>query len=199
MDSQARCFRKVIRHNDSTSHWLRPMTIVSVIMFSSAVGVASGQGSWSTARLSVARSNFAAVSIGGVALFAGGFDACAYICKLDELGCACRVGQALVALTARLCSTLRKSRILRIDKLSFTHFLADGGTYYGTVDVFNSASSAWSTAELSVPRALIAATTVGALAIFGGGSPAGVSLHAIERRKYKCLSMFCHVFHCLLL
>jgi hypothetical protein len=37
------------------------------------------------------------------------------------------------------------------------------------VDLYNSASSSWSTAELSVPRSEVAATSVGNVAIFAGG------------------------------
>ena len=38
------------------------------------------------------------------------------------------------------------------------------------VDLYNSASGTWSTAQLSVARFLLAATSVGNVAIFAGGS-----------------------------
>jgi hypothetical protein len=45
---------------------------------------------------------------------------------------------------------------------------ADGG-YSNAVDLYNSASGAWSTAHLSVARWGLAATSVGNVAIFAGG------------------------------
>jgi hypothetical protein len=41
--------------------------------------------------------------------------------------------------------------------------------YSDAVDLYNSASGTWSTARLSVGRALLAATSVGNMAIFAGG------------------------------
>ena len=46
---------------------------VAVIMMSAVCGVARAQGLWSTAQLSVARSELAAASVGNVAIFAGGY------------------------------------------------------------------------------------------------------------------------------
>jgi hypothetical protein len=45
---------------------------------------------------------------------------------------------------------------------------ADGG-FSNAVDLYNSASGTWSTAQLSVARSMLAATSVGNLAIFAGG------------------------------
>ena len=47
---------------------------VAVMMMSAVCGVARAQGAWSTARLSVARFDLAATSVGNVAIFAGGYD-----------------------------------------------------------------------------------------------------------------------------
>jgi hypothetical protein len=44
-----------------------------------------------------------------------------------------------------------------------------GGPFSKTVDLFNSATGAWSVAELSVARYQLAATSIGDLAIFAGG------------------------------
>ncbi len=46
------------------------------------------------------------------------------------------------------------------------------------VDLYNSASGTWSTAQLSVARYMIAATSVGNVAIFAGGSLLGNSSFA---------------------
>ena len=45
---------------------------------------------------------------------------------------------------------------------------ADGGTS-NVVDVYNSATGAWSTAQLSVARSFLAAASVGNVALFAGG------------------------------
>ncbi len=44
-----------------------------------------------------------------------------------------------------------------------------GGAVSNAVDLYNSASGTWSTAQLSVARSHLAATSVGNLAIFAGG------------------------------
>ncbi len=84
----------------------------------------SASGAWSTAQLSVARSNLAATSVGNVAIFAGG----------------------------------------DIPSVLMSHYNVSDA-----VDLYNSASGAWSTARLSVARSNLAATSVGNVAIFAGG------------------------------
>ena len=44
-----------------------------------------------------------------------------------------------------------------------------GGSVSGAVDVYNSATGAWSTAQLSVARVSLAAASVGNVAMFAGG------------------------------
>ena len=50
---------------------------------------------------------------------------------------------------------------------------ADGGGRSDAVDLYNSASGTWSTAQLSVARWYLAATSVGNVAIFAGGRTGG--------------------------
>ena len=50
-----------------------------------------------------------------------------------------------------------------------------GGTS-NAVDVYNSATGAWSTAQLSVARVALSAASVGNVAIFAGGSTGSVLL-----------------------
>ena len=45
-----------------------------------------------------------------------------------------------------------------------------GDRYSNAVDLYNSASGTWSTAQLSLARSSIAAISVGNVAIFAGGS-----------------------------
>ncbi len=49
-------------------------------------------------------------------------------------------------------------------------------TVHKVVDVYNSATGAWSTAQLSVARAELAAASVGNLAMFAGGQNSGALL-----------------------
>ncbi len=44
------------------------------------------------------------------------------------------------------------------------------------VDLYNYTSGTWSTAQLSVARWILAATSVGNVAIFAGGSTAGIAV-----------------------
>jgi hypothetical protein len=54
-----------------------------------------------------------------------------------------------------------------------------GSVYSNAVDVYNSASGTWSTAQLSVARYGLAATSVGNVAIFAGGHTGNCSFHAV--------------------
>ena len=47
---------------------------------------------------------------------------------------------------------------------------------FDTVDVFNSTSGLWSTAQLSAARDYVSAATIATLAIFAGGSTGSKSL-----------------------
>ncbi len=51
-----------------------------------------------------------------------------------------------------------------------------GGAYSNAVDLYNGASGTWSTAQLSVARMYLAATSVGNVAIFAGGTAGDCSL-----------------------
>ena len=65
-----------------------------------------------------------------------------------------------------------------------------GGASSAVVDVYNGATGAWSTAQLSAGRVFLAATSVGNVALFAGGDKAigallcregGVRLHLLLR------------------
>ena len=51
-----------------------------------------------------------------------------------------------------------------------------GELYSNAVDLYNSATGAWSTAQLSVARYALAAASVGNVAIFAGGDSGSSSL-----------------------
>ena len=130
-------------------------------------------GAWSTAQLSVARYYLAAASVGNVALFAGGVLTSALLCRevvvwvayccvrvlclrgLWSCGCTCpATASSLIRATA-------------------------GGVVSNVVDVYNGATGTWSTAQLSVGRMVLAATSVGNVALFAGG----VEISALQCRE----------------
>ena len=101
----------------------------------------SVSGTWSTARLSVARSSAVAASVGNVSIFAGGVNGSGS----NAVACVCAAaGCRFMTVTA-------------------------GNGRLNTVDLYNSASGTWSTAQLSVARGYLAATSVGNVAFFAGG------------------------------
>ncbi len=89
---------------------------------------------------------------------------------------------------------------------------AAGGTASNGVDVYNGATGAWSTAQLSVGRMFLAAASVGNVALFAGGyalsallyREGGVRLHLLLRFVLAAVFRFClpcdrflsHARHC---
>jgi hypothetical protein len=68
------------------------------------------------------------------------------------------------------------------------HVTAGRPFYSNAVDLYNSATGAWSTAQLSVARGDLAATSVGNIAIFAGGSNGGgTSLQYVVRGAFQLL------------
>ena len=72
----------------------------------------------------------------------------------------CRINAACVC-TASACRLIRATA---------------GGVYSNAVDLYNSATGAWSTAQLGVARGYLAAASVGNVAIFAGGYTGSVLL-----------------------
>jgi hypothetical protein len=107
----------------------------------------STSGVWSTAQLSVARSSPAATSVGNVALIAGGM--------IFSIGACCGL----------VCNTNRRS-LMRTAV----------GSGSNAVDLYNNSTRAWSTAQLSLPRGYLTATSVGNVALFAGGCTGGALL-----------------------
>jgi hypothetical protein len=63
-----------------------------------------------------------------------------------------------------------------------------GGSVSGAVDVYNSATGAWSMAQLSVARYALAAASVGNVALFAGGYNPYSGVFCRNRRmgRVKC-------------
>ena len=123
-----------------------------VDLYNSATGV------WSTAQLSVPRCALAATSVGNVAIFAGG---------LTNSGALLRESTRVWIVTS-VCVIFT---VLTVSLLTrpLAHLRATAAIF-DAVDLYNSATGAWSTAKLSVARFSFAATSVGKVALFAGGT-----------------------------
>jgi hypothetical protein len=133
----------------------------------------SATGAWSTAQLSVARERIAATSVGNMALFAGGSGKGVLLYKGGRGGgvmiFACVCFQCLRVLLYTGC-------VFSCDRL-LSLMRATADYYSNVVDLYNLATGAWSTAQLSVARLELAATSVGNVALFAGGSGKGALLY----------------------
>ncbi len=123
--------------------------------------IASGR--WSTAQLSVGRDLLAATSVGNLAIFAGGRASNSSFAMCDGgfvLGLLC-VFEAFRLLLAFVCAA-GGYRLMSVT--------TGNGDDSNAVDLYNSTSGRWSTAQLSVRRKGLKATSVGNnWAIFAGG------------------------------
>jgi hypothetical protein len=129
----------------------------------------SASGTWSTAQLNVARSFLAATSVGNVAIFAGGDGGDCSLTLFVEglLFVLMSVGDGVTfACLRRVACCLLCLRCRRLPSEGVTA----GSDFSKDVDLFNSASGTWSTAQLSVARSSLVATSVWNVAIFAGGS-----------------------------
>ena len=128
---------------------------IAMMAMDAAAHFANAQATWSTAQLSVARTNIGATSVGNVALFAGGKLASGGAIGIELFGAALLrywVGPAAV----------------------FFLMCVNAGGVSDVVDVYHISAGTWSTAQLSVPRMSHAATSVGNVALFAGGYASGV-------------------------
>jgi len=123
-------------------------------------------GTWTTATLSVPRWFLAATSVGGVALFGGGWNGTHVSAAVDIYHATSGTWTTATLSVAR-------------DYLAATSVgdvaLFGGGqnaTGYAsaTVDIYHATSGTWTTATLSMARWYLAATSVGDVALFGGGA-----------------------------
>ena len=132
-------------------------------------------GAWTMAQLSVARGALAAASVGNVAVFAGGQALSALLRREGDMGpvyCCVRV---LCSLVLRYCSS-----VCPATASSLMRATAGGGGSHASiaVDLYNGATGAWSTAQLSVARYYLAAASVGNVAIFAGGYLYSAGMHS---------------------
>jgi hypothetical protein len=129
----------------------------------------SRTGRWSTAQLSQARGYLSATSVGTVAIFAGGtLDGMllriVFVCCVRE--CSLRMQDVL---WEHCCLCLG----MRCGSDCFLMRATAGPSYLkpsNVVDLYDSGTGRWSTAQLSQARGALSATSVGAVAIFAGGN-----------------------------
>jgi hypothetical protein len=118
----------------------------------------SNTGTWSTAQLSVARNVLAATSVGNVALFSGGYDGSALL-LMEGVWFLCCLSRCFKCLHCAFVCPASTCFLMR----------STAGGRSSVVDVYNGNTGTWSTAQLSVARSVLAAASVGNLALFTGG------------------------------
>ena len=74
---------------------------------------------------------------------------------------------------------------------SCTHAIAAGGSNCNAVDLYNSATGAWTTAQLSEARQVLSAASGGKMAIFAGGYKSGALWWRKEALWERGLRVFC--------
>ncbi len=152
-----------------------PQDVVDI--YDATVGPPTDPAAWSTSALSMARGWLSATTVGDLAIFAGGStttmtDRVDIYDNLNDTWTTAALSEARCCLAATTVGT----------KALFAGGLAalTGGSLIGSdvVDIYDASvgppsdSNAWSVTRLSVPRALLGATTVGHRAFFaGGGDP----------------------------
>ena len=143
----------------------------------------SATGAWSTAQLSLARHYLAAASVGNVALFAGGYTGSALLRREGGLGLYIVACVFCVLHVLQFCGY-----VCPATASSLMHAPAGFDRRFNFVDVYNGATGAWSTAQLSVARGGLAAASVGNVALFAGGyNPySGVLCRTRRRGRVKC-------------
>ena len=125
----------------------------------------SGTGRWSTAQLSQARWGLSATSVGTLAFFAGG-----EISKLLKIVFVCFLRQFFL----RLCDVLWEHVCLCLgmpcgSDCFLMRATAGGSGLSNVVDLYDSGTGRWSTAQLSQASRFLSATSVGTVALFAGG------------------------------
>ena len=145
----------------------------------------SGTGLWSTAQLSQGRGSLAATSVGTVAMFAGG-----EVGKLLMIVVICCVRECRL----RLLDVLWERGCLCFGLACGSDcFLmhATAGGYSNVVDLYDSGTGRWSTAQLSQARGSPEATSVGTVAIFAGGQVSKLLMIVVVCCVRECWLRLC--------
>jgi len=154
----------------------KPLTLLACAWILFAATAAQGQGTWSTALLSLARDDISATSVGDYAIFAGG-----WVHSSENSG----VVDIFSGSTGQWSTAALSQPRIDIAATSVGGYaLFAGGSLgvylpgaqplpFSTVDLFNAGTGQWSTASLSKARTTSVAA-VGSYALFGGGYALGI-------------------------
>jgi hypothetical protein len=132
--------------------------------------LAPASAQWSTQSLSAPRTDLAAVTVGDLALFAGGLNgqvASAVVDIYDATTDTWTVATLSVPRSSLAATAVGPYALFAGGALSPTAETA-------VVDVLDTQTMTWSVASLKQARFLLAATTVGSKAIFAGGATGGI-------------------------
>jgi len=146
------------------------------------LGLVSGQQVRTSTTLSSARTGLSATATAGLVLFAGGItDLQNTVSTVDILNgttgkwlTSVNLSQARAEIAATSINTSSSSLAL------FGGGAIDGTQFFATVDIYNATSGKWTMASLSQSRFNLAATTVGEVALFAGGSRYGTYYNQVD-------------------
>lgn len=132
----------------------------------------SATGMWSTARLSAARAQLAATSVGNVAIFAGGV-AVGSGGALQWRDAQWEGGDCIFSHNSFWMFCPMTSGRISYSCCYLEHANTGLNERSNVVDMYNSVTGTWSAAQLSVARYDLAAASAGNFAIFAGGNQNG--------------------------
>lgn len=144
-------------------------TLVSDVIdiYDLSLGLPSNPAAWSTATLSAARAILSAKTVGGQALFAGGFDG--PNSPLDTIDLYDDASGLWSTAALSIARGAMGSATLGTRAYFGGGAYADVGPFSDRVDIYDVQSASWSTETLSEARASLAATAVGNTVLFAGG------------------------------
>lgn len=151
-----------------------PMLSDVVDVYDATIGPPSMASAWSTMQLSTARAQVAAVSVGDVAIFAGGQDNVSAVADVDIYDATASAWTVASLTQARVVGS--SGAVASGTRAYFGGGQATPGpsaTMSDVVDVYDGTSGVWSTLTLSEPRGHLGAAAVGNEVLFAGGARDG--------------------------
>ena len=146
-----------------------PSAVVDV--YDAAVGPPSSPLAWSTTTLSVPRGDVAAVTVGDLALFAGGGDSAGGLATVDVYDDSTGSWSVTSLSQARIVGQMATAAVGT--RAYFCGGRIAGSTMSAVVDVYDASSGLWSVESLSVARGHLAAAAVGNSLLCAGGLESG--------------------------
>ena len=142
----------------------------TVDIYDSSLGAPSNPGAWSIATLSRARLGLVAVSVGDLAIFAGGHDFNTALADVDIYDCNTGVWSTASLLVARAPGPFAAVTVGSNVYIAGGLFAPGGTTSVSdAVDIYDAQAGTWSSDTLSEARGLVCAAAVGNTALFASG------------------------------